>query len=375
LNLTQIRSEADFRPSSEFKTGVSLHGHTLHSKESLKFIYKFARRFAPLQAALNRGDQRYRAIHGHPLDLKRGWWTPPLSAHGAWDLERRQIEDKFGVNRSLVSLTDHDSIDAPMTLQVLPECRTAPVSVEWTVPFGGTFFHIGVHNLSGARAREIMADLAAYTDGHGRDLQHLLEMLSADREVLVVFNHPNWDENGIGEENHRETARHFASIYHRYLHAFELNGLRPWTENRSVFDLARAFEKPLISGGDRHGMEPNTMLNLTNAATFAEFVQEIRSGFSTLFFTDQYLEPLGMRILQNLQDIMGDFPAHAHGWKHWSDRTFFETKPGVVRSLHQLWQKEPLAVQIFTRGIDLLRHPQFRQAYRAAFTRREEVVL
>ncbi len=32
----------------------------------------------------------------------------------------------------------------------------------------------------------------------------------------------------------------------------------------------------LISGGDRHGVEPNANINLTNATSFTEFVHEIR---------------------------------------------------------------------------------------------------
>jgi len=34
-----------------------------------------------------------------------------------------------------------------------------------------------------------------------------------------------------------------------------------------------------------------------------------------------------------------------------------------------------LAVRLFTKGVDMLRNPQFKQAYRMAFAKREEVVL
>jgi len=47
----------------------------------------------------------------------------------------------------------------------------------------------------------------------------------------------------------------------------EINGLRPWSENRMAIDFAGECGKPVISGGDRHALEANTVLNLTNAAT------------------------------------------------------------------------------------------------------------
>jgi hypothetical protein len=375
VNYTQIRFASGFQPAQQFRTGVSLHGHTLHSKESLAFIYHLAKKIAPIRFALEHGEARYRAHYGSSLDLSRAWWTPPLSAYDAWKLETGQIRERFGMD-SLVSLSDHDDIEAPVTLQLREECRPMPISVEWTVPYGGTFFHIGVHNLPAERARAIMSDLAAYTNGTAEiPLRSLMQQLTAHAGTLVIFNHANWDENGVGQEAHRATARHFAATYGPFLHAFELNGLRPWSENRTIFDLAKHFGKPLISGGDRHGNEPNTILNLTNATTFDEFVEEIRDGVSDILITNQYLEPLPMRILQNLEDILGELENHAYGWKHWSDRAFYVCADGVTRSLSQAWGEEPLAVRLFTRGLHLLRHPQFKNAFRMAFAKREEVVL
>ena len=119
-------------PCARFRTGVSLHSHTLHSREGLDFISQAARRAPLLASALRRGERDYLRIHGVPLDLSRGWWTPPLGPHDAWTLERSQIES-LGMN-ALVSLTDHDDIEAPTSLQLLEQCRGVPISVEWTVP-------------------------------------------------------------------------------------------------------------------------------------------------------------------------------------------------------------------------------------------------
>lgn len=375
FHYTQIRFETDFRPAQLFRTGVSLHGHTLHSKESMLSLYQMANRIAPFRFALERGAAWYRARHGSPFELSRAWWTPPLSPYQAWTLETRRIREHFGLE-SMVSLSDHDDIEAPVTLQLREECRPMPVSVEWTVPYRGTFFHIGIHNLPAERARSIVDDLASVTAGTPRlSLRQILERLSCHRDTLVVFNHANWDESGVGEAAHLEAARQFARAYKPFLHAFELNGLRAWTHNRGIFDLAREFGKPLIAGGDRHGKEPNTILNLTNARTFSEFAEEIREGFSEILITRQYLEPFAMRILQNLEDILADQEDHAYGWKRWSDRAFYLCHDGVTRSLSQAWGDNPPAVRWFGHGLGLLWHPQFKSAFRMAFARREQVVL
>ena len=87
--------ESKIRVSQEapgYRTGISLHSHTLHSHESLDFIYFAARRFAPLRQVLREGERRYRKIHGTELDLNRGWWTPPLAPLDAFQLETAQLE-------------------------------------------------------------------------------------------------------------------------------------------------------------------------------------------------------------------------------------------------------------------------------------------
>ncbi len=82
----------DAAAAGRFRTGVSLHSHTLHSRESLDFIYQAAKRAPLLSAAIRHGEGVYRRRHGAALDLSRGWWTPPLGPHDAWLLEKSQIE-------------------------------------------------------------------------------------------------------------------------------------------------------------------------------------------------------------------------------------------------------------------------------------------
>jgi hypothetical protein len=365
----------DATAAGRFRTGVSLHSHTLHSRESLDFIYSAATRAPILSAVIRHGAGVYRKRHGATLDLKRGWWTPPLSPHEAWLLEKGQIE---ALDRNaLVSLTDHDDIEAPVSLQVLEECRGTPISVEWTVPFGPTFFHLGVHNLPAARARDLWSEMDSYrqTPEPARLREILIELARVD-QVLIVFNHPLWDERGIGQTAHRDVALEFLRHFGPSLHALELNGLRPCKENREVVAFARAQLKPVISGGDRHAIEPNALLNLTNAETFEEFVEEVRDGWSSVYVLRHYREPYALRIFHNMIDVLRTYERHSNGWKLWSDRVFYLWHDERVRSLTQLFgDRTPGAVRLFVGAMQIAAAPGMRRLLRGAFAHPEEVTL
>jgi len=239
--------------TDRFQTGVSLHSHTLHSRENLEFIYRAIAKVPLFAAALRRGERHYQRVNGTALDLTRGWWTPPLGAHDAWSVEKAQIED-LGLS-PMVSLTDHDDIEAPVSLQLLDECRGTPISLEWTVPFRSTFFHIGVHNLPPASARPIFRELERYTQQpNERRLRELMAALHTLAGTLIVFNHPFWDEKGIGQTAHQEAVREFMQLCGSQIHALELNGLRPWRENHKIVAFAGEIGKPVIAGGDRHAI-------------------------------------------------------------------------------------------------------------------------
>src|SRR5438105_3527072 len=131
-----------------FCTGVSLHSHTLHSLESLDFIYQAARYSTLLRWALRKAEARYYEQNGEPLD---------------WDLAV------------------------------------------------------------------------------------LLEALHANADTLIVLNHPFWDEQGVGTPIHNGALLDFLSAYCPWIHAIEINGLRPWEENRSAMRLAEDWSKPSVA--------------------------------------------------------------------------------------------------------------------------------
>ncbi len=365
----------DASAARRFRTGVSLHSHTLHSRESLDFIYTAAAQAPVLSAAIRQGERQYQKLHGTRMDLSRGWWTPPLSPHEAWLLEKSQIEALD--QNAIVSITDHDDIEAPVSLQVLDECRGTPISVEWTVPFGPTFFHLGVHNLPAGEAREIWREIGRYRDSPCDDkLRDSLALLSELDQVLVVFNHPLWDEKRIGQAEHRAVVLEFMRRFGMYVHALELNGLRPWNENRGVTALAEAVRKPVISGGDRHVVEPNALLNFTNAGNFDEFAEEVRAGWSNVFVLRHYLEPYALRIIHNMVDVLRTYEHHAKGWRLWSDRVFYLCDDGCTRSLTELFgQRTPAPVAFFVGAMQLAAAPRVRRFLRGAFSSAEEVGL
>ncbi len=321
-----------------FRTGVSLHSHTNQSRETLDFLANFGNQFPVIRPLMARLERRAEQIHGVRIDYAASYWTPPMTPKLAFDLEARQIE-KLGL-ASMVSLTDHDNIQAPMLLRTVPSARHIPVSVEWSAPYGSMqSFHLGVHNLPSVRAAQWMATLEEFTR-HPSDerLTEILVQLHRDPNILVVFNHPMWDLYLIGKEKHQFLVNEFLQKNGAYLHALELNGLRNWDENRAVRRLAEKWNMLLIAGGDRHGVEPNATVNLTNAASFTEFVHEVRrQKRSNVLFMPQYAEPWKHRILQSAIDAVRHYPEFPQGSRTWDERTYHPDSNGVIRPLSELW--------------------------------------
>jgi len=309
-----------------FATAVCLHGHTMHSEECLSFLPRYLYRIPGISQIV----RRYQRGPRPEVDFSRAYWTPPLTPPAALRIERRQIAD-LGL-RPLVSLTDHDNIDAGLALQ------GEPISVEWTVPYERTFLHLGIHNLPPGSARSWMSGMAAYTAAPVESrLPELLGELGRIPGVLIVLNHPFWLEEGVEQAGHLRALDRVLRQCNHLFHAFELNGTRRWSENRAVMDLAREWSRPLISGGDRHACEPAACLNLTNAASFAEFAGEVRSGHSVVLFMPHYRQPMGVRIAEAIWDILRPYPEYP-GRERWTDRIFYRVEEGVATSLSVLWK-------------------------------------
>jgi hypothetical protein len=364
--------------SPEAKTGVSLHCHTEHSKEMLDFVPHYAEKFPIISYYWKKERDQYEKKSGKGIDFSTAYWSPPLTAQAVYDIEKDQI-NKAGLD-AIVSLSDHDSIDANVEVNKETENAKAPISLEWTVPFEYGFFHVGVHNLPKTRAVEITKTLLDYTFGENptnEKLHEMFSMLSSMPEILVILNHPLWDIEIVGKEKHEILLKHFIKEHGRWIHAFEINGFRSWSENKAVIEMAEALGIPICTGGDRHGCKPNTVVNLTNASTFEEFVEEIRvDRRSEVVLMPEYSKPLHSRQLQSFSEILKLYPEFPEGRQRWFDRVYFDTGSG--KGLSPLsaygWRRGGptwLRWAIWTLGV--LGSPRLRPAFALARKRHDRV--
>lgn len=352
-----------------FRTGVCLHGHTLYSQECLDFLPRYLHHVPGVSQVVRRYQQ---PRDGQPpVDFARAYWTPPLTPSSALHLERKQIL-KLGL-APLVSLTDHDSIEAGLALQVTSNRSEVPVSVEWTVPYEKSILHFGIHNLPAHCDRAWMEAMAAYTLAPDETrLPEMLSALAAIPEALVVLNHPFWLEEGVEKAAHPRALDRLFRECLQSIHAFELNGTRGWKENAETIALAQTHSRPIISGGDRHACEPSACLNLTNAATFAEFVAEIKAGHTTLLFMPQYREPMALRILQASGDILRRYPEYP-GRTRWTDRVYYRCEDGTARPLSELWkEREPWMVSAAAGLVEFVATTRLRSALRLLLMKQGE---
>jgi hypothetical protein len=334
-----------------FTTGVSLHSHTNQSRETLDFIADLSTDLGYLQPLIRWAEARCMRCSGIKPDYLRSYWTPPLTPRLAFELERDQIEKSLEI-AGLVSITDHDDINAPLLLRSIASARHIPVSTEWSVPYANesavpgckpTAFHLGIHNLPSATCANWIARLNAFTEMPvaTRPASLLHEILSELHEipsVLIVFNHPLWDLYRIGHAAHEVLVNDFLVQHGAFMHALELNGLRTWAENAKVRTLATQWNQLVISGGDRHGIEPNANVNLTQATSFTDFVYEVRRDrISNVLFMPQYKQPWKHRILQSTLDAIRNYPHFPEGSRRWDERVFAPNLHGEIRPISELW--------------------------------------
>lgn len=392
-------------PTRQFRTGVSLHSHTAHSLETLAIVDSYAEHRGGLARLLESLKRQCLPAAGDGIDFSRLYFTPPLAPLEAFEVERRQIEDRLGLE-ALVSLTDHDTFEGCAVLRRIYRRPEAPYSIEWTLPFGPTYLHLGIHNVPEAHAPSVGRELARLasgcsfcrdddvscygahkrlTDGpalggcglraSGRPAANVLGRLASFPDVLVVLNHPMWDMNGLGDREHGAVVGRFLGLYGEFVHALEVNGLRPWAENASTVRAASSFGLPVVAGGDRHGCEPAAVVNLTNAKSLAEFVEEIRYGrHSDVLYLPQYREPLLARKVQAICDVVRDDPDHAYGMRRWTDRVLLRDAAGRMRSLSELWPEgDPMSVRASRLALQSLGRWPLSSAMRLALARGAEV--
>ena len=217
---------------SDVRAAVSLHSHSNCSREGLDFVPHLAASIPIVATLLARSIAAYEREYKRAFDFNDYFWRPPLSAAAVIESERRHIEERLD-SRALVSLTDHDTLEGPRRLRAAGH-GDVPLSLEWSVPFEGTVFHLGIHALSAARADEAERAFAAFTTSGEGDFGEICDWLLESPETFIVLNHPYWDMPRRGGLQHDSTLLAFLRRHRHRVHALELNGYRSWTENRRV---------------------------------------------------------------------------------------------------------------------------------------------
>jgi len=113
--------------------------------------------------------------------------------------------------------------------------------------------------------------------------------------------------------------------------------------------MGRELNLPVVAGGDRHGLEPNAVVNLSRAETLAGFIHEVRyQRRSDVVFMPQYRQPQLLRIVHVVTDVLRDYPDNFEGRRNWPDRVFYRD-PETGTAL-------PFARVCSGRGTQMIRH-------------------
>ena len=333
-----------FSCPSDMRAAVSLHSHSECSRETLEFIPRLATRIPFIGRYYQQGLAEYQREHGRPLNFGEWYFRPPVTPADVIQSEQVHLAERLNLP-GLVSLTDHDTVEGPMALRASGRLDV-PLSFEWSVPFERSLFHVGVHGIRPASIDSTMQALASYTAGPpvnaSRRFGELLDQLNECRETIIVLNHPCWDLAQVGQLRHDSALLALLRAHHDRIHALELNGYRTWAENRCVLPLATGFGIPVVGGGDRHGLAPNTIVNLTSAGDMAEFAHELRverSSWCVVF--PEYADPFVARVMQTAADILRPHHRHHRGQTTWAERVFVNID-GREHSVASMWEGGPL---------------------------------
>ena len=278
-------------PDREFGYAVSLHNHSCHSVEKLSALNHVIRKayMRPWSGVL---QSSFGLGHVSDLNYAEVTFNPPYSPEDVYHMEA-EAAGPWGFNGLHLAITDHDEFAGNLDLL---QRRTdlngsIAVSEELSLWFQGHLFHLGINLMPVATAPETHAQMqAAARDGRYDDLFEIL----TSSGCLVILNHPlvAWRPGA--------NAIPVTDLLTRYgwaIHALEVNGMRTREENDRVLELAKAWKKPVVGGGDSHLMVASSILSISNAATFKDFVAEVKDGHAVPFVTPNYFAPLRWKLI------------------------------------------------------------------------------
>jgi len=278
-------------PDREFRYAISLHNHSCHSVERLASLNQVVKLgfMHPLRGTL----QRAFGLDGVPgLNYADVTYNPPYTPEEVYRMESEGVA-ALGFRGVHLAITDHDEYAGGLALlRDRPDLeRRIALSEELSVRFQGHLFHLGVSGLKTGGIDETHRAMQAAA-GAGR-LDDLFEILRASGS-LVVLNHPlvPWGVR-VGD------AIPVADLLARYgwaIHALEFNGMRRPEENARVLELAREWRKPVVGGGDSHLLVPSSVLCVSQASCFEDFVAEVKDGHAVPLIKGDYWAPLGWKL-------------------------------------------------------------------------------
>lgn len=277
-------------PEREFGYAVSLHNHSRYSVEKLAALNHVVKRsfMRPWSGVL---QDSFGLGNVPNLNYAEITFNPPYSPEDVYQMEATAAA-RWGFDGVHLAITDHDEFAGGLALlRGRPDLNgRIAVSEELSLWFEGHLFHLGILHLPehGAEETHIQIQAAA----RGKRYDELYEVLSASG-CLVVLNHPlvAW---GPGAKSIPITE--LLSRYGWAIHALEVNGMRPREENDRVLELAQQWRKPVVGGGDSHLLVASSMLSLSRAATFKDFIAEVKDGHAVPFVTPEYFAPVRWKL-------------------------------------------------------------------------------
>jgi predicted metal-dependent phosphoesterase TrpH len=278
------------RPKSEFGYAVSLHNHSVHSVEKLAALNHVIKKsfMRPLSGIL----QSSFGLGGVPnLNYADVTFNPPYTPEDVYQIEAKAAA-KWGFDGVHFTITDHDEFAGSLALlRERPDLNgRIAISEELSLWFEGHLFHLGVCHLPESGVEETHAQIQSAARGGRYD--ELFEILAASG-CLVILNHPlvAWAPGA-----QTIPATQLLSRYGSAIHALEINGMRPREENDRVLELAKQWRKPVVGGGDSHLLVASSVISLSRAATFQDFIAEVKDGHAVPFLTPEYFAPLRWKL-------------------------------------------------------------------------------
>ena len=83
--------------------------------------------------------------------------------------------------------------------------------------------------------------------------------------------------------------------------------MRDRSENDRVLALAQHVGKPVVGGGDSHLLLASSVVSLTQAASFAEFAAEVKSGRAVSLVMPMHFAPLSWKIFLRVVYFMAHY--------------------------------------------------------------------